>query len=125
MGVADRFSTIEGSAFDVDFGSGYDVVLLTNFLHHFDPPTCEQLASKVREALVDGGQAATLEFVPNDDRITPPDVATFSMMMLVGTPGGDAYTFRELDKIFSNAGFKRSTIHPLPPTLQQLIVSEK
>jgi ubiquinone/menaquinone biosynthesis C-methylase UbiE len=124
-GVADRYRTIEGSAFDVDFGSGYDVVLLTNFLHHFDPATCEHLAGKVREALVDGGQAATLEFVPNDDRITPPDVATFSMMMLVGTPGGDAYTFKELEKIFSNAGFKRSTIHPLPPTLQQLIVSEK
>src|SRR5262249_26820705 len=39
-GLADRYSTIAGSAFDVEFGSGYDVVLLTNFLHHFDPPTC-------------------------------------------------------------------------------------
>jgi predicted nicotinamide N-methyase len=124
-GVSDRYSTIEGSAFEVDFGSGYDVVLLTNFLHHFDAATCEKLATKVYAALVDGGRAVTLEFVPNDDRVTPPDVATFSMMMLVGTPAGDAYTFRELEKIFSNAGFQRSTIHPLPPTLQQLIVSEK
>jgi ubiquinone/menaquinone biosynthesis C-methylase UbiE len=124
-GVADRFSTIQGSAFDVDFGSGYDVVLLTNFLHHFDPPTCEKLARKAREALVDGGRAATLEFVPNDDRVTPPDVATFSLMMLAGTPSGDAYTFAELERMFSNAGFKRSAIHPLPPTLEQLVVSEK
>ena len=124
-GVADRYSTIEGSAFEVDFGSDYDVVLLTNFLHHFDAATCEELGRKVRAALIDGGQAATLEFVPNDDRVTPPDVATFSMMMLVGTPGGDAYTFAELEKIFSNAGFKRSVLHPLPPTLQTLIVSEK
>ena len=35
-GVADRYTTLEGSAFDVDYGSGYDLVLLTNFLHHFD-----------------------------------------------------------------------------------------
>jgi hypothetical protein len=42
--------TIEGSAFDVDYGSGYDLVLLTNFLHHFDMATCEALLRKVRAA---------------------------------------------------------------------------
>jgi len=124
-GVADRYSTIEGSAFDVEFGSGYDLVLLTNFLHHFDPPTCETLLRKVRAALADGGRAVTLEFVPNDDRVTPPEVAGFSLVMLVGTPSGDAYTFRELEQMFANAGFSRSTIHALPPTFQQVVISEK
>ena len=46
--VSDRFSTIEGSAFDVGYGGGYDLVLLTNFLHHFDMATCETLLRKVR-----------------------------------------------------------------------------
>jgi ubiquinone/menaquinone biosynthesis C-methylase UbiE len=124
-GVADRYNTIEGSAFDVEFGSGYDLVLITNFLHHFDPPTNETLLRKVHAALADGGRAATLEFVPNDDRVTPPDSAGFSMMMLVGTPSGDAYTFAELERMFANAGFSRSTIHPLPPTIQQVVISEK
>jgi len=124
-GVADRYQTIEGSAFDVEFGSGYDLVLLTNFLHHFDPATCETLLRKVRAALADGGRAVTLEFVPNDDRVTPPEVAGFSMVMLVGTPSGDAYTFRELEQMFANAGFSSSTIHPLPPTIQQVVISEK
>ena len=124
-GVADRYQTIEGSAFDVDFGSGYDLVLLTNFLHHFDPPTNETLLRKVHDALAEGGRAVTLEFVPNDDRVTPPDAAGFSMMMLSGTPSGDAYTFAELERMFSNAGFSRSTFHPLPPTIQSVIISEK
>jgi hypothetical protein len=124
-GVAERHRTIEGSAFDVDFGSGYDLVLLTNFLHHFDPPTCETLLRKVHAALADGGRAVTLEFVPNDDRVTPPEVAGFSLVMLVGTPSGDAYTFRELEQMFANAGFSRSTIHELPPTFQQVVISEK
>jgi SAM-dependent methyltransferase len=124
-GVADRYKTIEGSAFDVEFGSGYDLVLLTNFLHHFDPPTCETLLRKVHAALADGGRAVTLEFVPNDDRVTPPEAAGFSLMMLVGTPGGDAYTFAELERMAANAGFSRSTIHPLPPTIQQVVISEK
>lgn len=125
MGVADRYKTIEGSAFDVDFGAGYDLVLLTNFLHHFDAPTNETLFRKVHAALADDGRAVTLEFVPNDDRVTPPDAAGFSMMMLVGTPSGDAYTFAELQKMAANAGFSRSTLHPLPPTIQQVVISEK
>jgi SAM-dependent methyltransferase len=124
-GVADRYHTIEGNAFDVDFGSGYDLVLLTNFLHHFDPPTNEALLRKVHAALADNGRVATLEFVPNDDRVTPPDSAGFSLIMLIGTPSGDAYTFAELEKMFANAGFSRSTLHPLPPTIQQVVVTEK
>ena len=124
-GVGDRYSTIEGSAFDVDFGSGYDLVLITNFLHHFDPPTCETLLRKVHAALADGGRAVTLEFVPNDDRVTPPDAAGFSLVMLAGTPAGDAYTFAELERVFANAGFSRSTMQPLPPTIQQVVISEK
>jgi len=124
-GVSDRYSTIEGSAFDVDFGAGYDLVLLTNFLHHFDPPTNETLLRKVRAALVDDGRAVTLDFVPNEDRVTPPEAAGFSMQMLIGTPGGDAYTFPELERMFANAGFSRSTVHALPPTFQQVVISEK
>src|ERR1044072_3779626 len=72
-GVTDRYKTIPGSAFDVDFGTGYDLVLLTNFLHTFDPPTHETLLRKVHAALADAGRAASLEFVPNEDRVTPPD----------------------------------------------------
>jgi 2-polyprenyl-3-methyl-5-hydroxy-6-metoxy-1,4-benzoquinol methylase len=124
-GVADRYSTLEGSAFEVDFGTGYDVILLTNFLHHFDPPTCEQLLRKVYESLAEGGRAVTLEFVPNEDRISPPDAAAFSVMMLGSTPSGDAYTFSEFEKMFANAGFKRSEIHPLPPSIQQVLISYK
>ena len=74
--------------------------------------------AKVHASLADGGRAVTLEFVPNDDRVTPPESASFSMMMLTSTPSGDAYTFAELEKMAANAGFSKSTVHPLPPTIQ-------
>ncbi len=124
-GVLERYSTIEGSAFDVDYGEGYDLILLTNFLHHFDPPTNEALLRKVHAALADGGRAITLEFVPNEDRISPPDAAPFSVMMLGSTPNGDAYTFRELDQMLTNAGFAGSELHQLPPSIQQAVISQK
>lgn len=124
-GVGTRYRTIGGSAFEVDYGSGYDFVLLTNFLHHFDPPTCEQLLRKVHTALAEGGKALTLEFVPDEDRVTPRGPAAFSLVMLAGTPGGDAYTFTEFERMFRNAGFSRSELRPLPPTMEQVIVSAK
>ncbi len=122
-GVESRYSAIAGSAFDVEFGGTYDLVLLTNFLHHFDPPTCETLLRKVRAALQPGGRAVTLEFVPNDDRVTPPEAATFSMIMLGSTPNGDAYTFAELERMFQNAGFSRSEHHRQPPMPESVIIS--
>jgi 2-polyprenyl-3-methyl-5-hydroxy-6-metoxy-1,4-benzoquinol methylase len=123
-GVAERHEALAGSAFDVDFGSGYDLVLLTNFLHHFDVPTIEGLLRKIRAALKPGGRVATLEFVPNEDRVTPPAAAAFAMVMLGSTRTGDAYTFSEYETMFRNAGFARSEIRTLPRMPQSLIVSE-
>lgn len=124
-GVLERYKTIAGSAFDVDYGAGYDIALLTNFLHHFDTETCEQLLKKVHAALNEGGCAVTLEFVPNEDRVSPPGPAAFSMMMLASTPHGDAYTFPEFEQMFKNAGFSRSELHDLMPTVEQVVISYK
>jgi 2-polyprenyl-3-methyl-5-hydroxy-6-metoxy-1,4-benzoquinol methylase len=123
-GVANRYRTLPGSAFDVDYGTDYDVILLTNFLHHFDVPTNEKLLRKVQAALKPGGRAVALEFVPNADRISPPMSAKFSMVMLAMTVSGDAYTFVEYQKMFANAGFQSSVLHT-PPMAEQLIVAEK
>src|SRR6266404_3884008 len=125
FGVGDRFSVREGSAFEVEMGSDYDYVLLTNIFHHFDMPTCEKLMKRVQAALKPGGKAITLEFVPNEDRVSPPTAAAFSLIMLANTDSGDAYTFSEYEKMFRNAGFAKSTLHPVPEMPQQVIVSEK
>jgi hypothetical protein len=43
----------------------------------------------------------------------------------MGTPSGDAYTFSQLEQMFANSGFSHSTLHALPPTFQQVVISEK
>jgi 2-polyprenyl-3-methyl-5-hydroxy-6-metoxy-1,4-benzoquinol methylase len=113
-GVHERYDMLPGSAFEVDFGGPYDAVLLTNFLHHFDKPTCGSLMKKVRGALRPGGRAATLEFVPNEDRVSPPMPAGFSLTMLTSTPAGDAYTLSELTAMYNDAGFGDISAHPIP-----------
>lgn len=124
-GVSARYKTLPGSAFDVAFGDGYDVVLLTNFLHHFDAATNEGLLRKIYAALKPDGKVLTLEFVPNEDRISPPVPGLFSLGMLASTTAGDAFTFSELESMFRNAGFATTTAHQVPDMPQTVLISEK
>lgn len=122
MGVGSRYHTIEGSFFDCELGSGYDAVLFPNFLHHFDRATCIGMIRKAKAALKSGGKLVTVEFVPNEDRVTPPVAAAFSLTMLVGTPGGDAYTFSELTGMFREAGFEHTERYEVMPGHPQTIL---
>jgi 2-polyprenyl-3-methyl-5-hydroxy-6-metoxy-1,4-benzoquinol methylase len=125
FGVADRYRTIAGSAFEAEFGEGYDVVLVTNFYHHFDVPTCRDLATKIHDSLAPEGRMVTLEFMPNEDRVTPPELARFALTMLATTAHGDAYTFAEYDLMFRQAGFAANVKHQLQRSMQRVIVSHK
>ena len=124
-GVADRYRLLPGNAFETDFGEGYDLILITNFFHHFDEDTCVLLMGKVHKALGEKGRAVTLEYVPNEDRISPPIPAAFSLTMLVSTPSGDAYTFKQYEEMFRRAGFAQTELHPIPQGPQQVLISYK
>jgi 2-polyprenyl-3-methyl-5-hydroxy-6-metoxy-1,4-benzoquinol methylase len=122
-GVDERYHTIAGSAFEVDFGSEYDLILLPNFLHHFDPPTNVRLLGKVRAALKPGGRAAIVDYTPDEDRISPLVPAIMSLSMLATTEGGDAYTVREFEQMLREAGFGECRAHWLGESQQTLIVA--
>lgn len=124
-GVSDRYRLLPGDAFAVEFGSGYDAVLLTNFLHHFDEQTCVNLLRKISACLNPEGRLMTLEFVPNEDRVSPPIPAMFSMMMLGATQAGDAYTMKQYERMLGQAGFTRNELKQVPHSPEQLIVSAK
>jgi SAM-dependent methyltransferase len=120
-GVQERYRTQAGSAFEVDWGRGYDLVLLTNFLHHFDAETNIGLLRRARESLAPGGRAIALEFVPNEDRVSPPVPAAFAFMMLGSTPRGDAYTAREFGELGRAAGFREVRVDALLPSPESLV----
>jgi 2-polyprenyl-3-methyl-5-hydroxy-6-metoxy-1,4-benzoquinol methylase len=124
-GVSARYRTIPGSAMTVDLGRDYDLVLQPNFLHHFDEATCVTILKKMHGALKPGGRVAVLEFVPNEDRISPPMAATFSMTMLASTPAGDAYTFDQLRKMMGDAGFGGIERYDLPNGMSTVVTGVK
>ena len=124
-GIVDRYRTIAGSAFDVDWGKGYDLALLPNFLHHFDYATCVALLKKVRQSLTSKGKTLAVEFVPNEDRISPYVPAVFAFHMLAFTPGGDAFTATDLDSMARDAGFRSATVTSIAGSPESLVSMEQ
>jgi 2-polyprenyl-3-methyl-5-hydroxy-6-metoxy-1,4-benzoquinol methylase len=120
-GLADRYRTCPGSAFDVDWGTGFELVLLPNFLHHFDQATCVSVLRRVRASLAPGGRTLAIEFVPNEDRVSPPLPAMFALIMLATTPQGDAYTHHEYVAMAQEAGYSGVTLTPLAPTPHSIV----
>ncbi len=82
------------------------------------------LLRKVKLSLATGGQALGVDYVPNEDRVSPPIPAMFAFQMLATTPGGDAYTARELEEMARKAGFRSVMTRQLAPAPESLIVFE-
>lgn len=120
-GVGARYHLLPGSAFDVDWGSGYDLILVPHFLHHFDLDTCAGFLRKVRASLAPGGQVLVIENVVSEDGLSPPWPAAFSFLMLATTPKGKAFTAQEFDAMARAAGFSGVTIEPMPPAPHSLL----
>ena len=111
-GVGDRYTLLPGDAFTVEFGKGYDVCSAKRI--------CSITLTKVRITLMrrampkSRGQLLTLEFIPNEDRVTPPIPASFSLMMLGLTPVGDAYTMQQFESMLGQAGFTQNRLNQVP-----------
>jgi ubiquinone/menaquinone biosynthesis C-methylase UbiE len=124
-GVGQRYHTIPGSALEVDYGEGYDLVLLTNFIHHLDPNAAVSLLKKVHRSMASGGRVVICQFVPNEDRLTPQNAAWFNVMLLATTPAGEAYTYSQLCGMLEQAGFAQCERHDLQPTPFTVVMGTK
>lgn len=125
FGVRDRYSLLRGDALEVDFGGGYDVVLVPNLLHHWRQRTISNFLKKVHNSLAPGGRIAIVDFVPNDDRVSPLFAARFALNMLAITNEGDAYTGSEYRTMLKEAGFPDCDLYPLFPTFMTAIAAAR
>lgn len=122
-GVSGRYRTVAGSAFETDFGGLYDLILVTNFLHHFDPATIGRFLRKAKAAMSPVARLVVVDFIPDENRTEPPIAAAFAMTMLGTTPAGDAYTFSEYKEMFAEAGLSSLEMHSMPPSPQRLLIA--
>jgi 2-polyprenyl-3-methyl-5-hydroxy-6-metoxy-1,4-benzoquinol methylase len=124
-GLSNQFKTLSGNAFDTPFGNPHNITILANILHHFAPNACIALLKKVHQNLHPNGRVAILEFIPNADRVSPPEEAAFALVMLATTLNGDVYTYDELNNMCLQAGFSHTHLHALGQGEQQVVIGFK
>jgi len=90
----------------------YDVAWLSHILHGENPEDCQRVVQKAADALEPGGILLIHEFILDNTRDKPLFPALFSLNMLLGTQGGQAYSEMELSVMLEKAGLR--DINPLP-----------
>ncbi len=111
-GFSSKFSFIPGNYLIADFGSGYDLAILSAILHINSYEENEELIGKTYDSLNSGGQIVINEFIIDENGTEPLSAAIFSLNMLVGTDKGKTYKFSEINAWLENAHFKGIELKP-------------
>ena len=110
--VSDRFTFITGSAFDAPLPARkFDVIIIANFIHLFDPKTTADLLKRFKNSLAQDGLVILSDIIRHDkpsvtllDDFSPIE---FDFNMLATTVKGQTYSIPELDKVFQAANLTR------------------
>jgi SAM-dependent methyltransferase len=105
-GLSDRVDVRAGDYEKDPLPGGYDLVFLSAIIHSCSPEGTRRLLRKCARSLNPGGRIAIQEFVVDESRTAPAFSVFFALNMLVGTPGGDAYTESEIGSWLKAAGFR-------------------
>jgi 3-hydroxy-5-methyl-1-naphthoate 3-O-methyltransferase len=102
-------------------GEEWDYVLLANILHDHPPQRCAELVAESAGLLAPGGSLVIYEWVINEDRISPPDVALFALMMLVENEGGGTWTEAQIAGWSRDAGLEPGALQRNPGPISALV----
>jgi 3-hydroxy-5-methyl-1-naphthoate 3-O-methyltransferase len=114
-GIADRISLRSGNYLHDDFGSGYDLLLLSNVLSTQGPRVGRMLLQKAFNALAPGGQLIVHGSMPNPDGVSPPEAALRQVLLFLMYPEGDAYPAEVICEWAKEAGFIDLDVTRFPP----------
>jgi len=123
-GLTRNIQLIEGDFLEVDFGNGYDLILMSHILHSNSLEDCELLINKGYHALQKGGKLLIHDFILNEDKVSPPSSAIFAVNMLVNTQKGRTYTEGEIKEWMKGARFKEIRTYDVTPA-SRAVVGEK
>ena len=104
-GLDNRVVYRDGDFFQDSFGSGYDMIWISQILHSYSEKKCRHLIERSYTALGSGGWILIHDFLLNEQRTAPPLAAFFSVHMLAVTDGGRSYSTGEVSRWFEKAGF--------------------
>jgi 2-polyprenyl-3-methyl-5-hydroxy-6-metoxy-1,4-benzoquinol methylase len=104
-GITDLVEHREGDVTRDDLGTGWDVVLLSNILHHFQPPKIIEILARVHGATSDQGTVAIWE-IERPQRHAKPNEGDAIALFFRLTSTAAAYSGDEYGEWLEQAGFR-------------------
>jgi ubiquinone/menaquinone biosynthesis C-methylase UbiE len=104
-GLQQRVRFMSGDFYKDDLPDGCDLALLSAIIHQNSPQQNLELYRKIYHVLGPGGTLIIRDHIMDESRTNPPAGALFALNMLVNTPAGDTYTFKEVKNTLEAAGF--------------------
>ena len=126
-GYADRVRLRAGDYLKSDFGTGFDVALLSGMMHRESPDSCRLLLRKTFAALDAGGMAIVSDvFFDDETKRTPPFTVYFALNMMLTSDDGSAHAKTEMAVWMREVGFERIDVRDLPkPNAHSLVIGYK
>lgn len=125
-GMTGRIAAQPGNFLTDDLGSGYDVALLMSVVHGHLPDVNIALLRKVAAALNPGGEVAILEQLAGSQAEAPNAFNRVFSLNLFHLQGGQTYSFEEIARWLTAAGFEDVRRIDLPESEgDSLIVARK
>ena len=103
-GLRNRISTRAESYWDAEYEPEFDLVLLSQVVHHINYSQGVELIKRSVKSLVPGGRIIIHDSILSEDRISPYFAAMFSVSMLATTRYGQCHTFNEIQEWLVAAG---------------------
>ncbi len=110
-GVEGRLECRPGDMFTDDLPGDCDAILLSNILHDWDVPECQQLINRCADALPSGGRLMVHDVFLNDGLDGPLPIALYSAALFTLTEGR-AYSVAEYSDWLLQAGLTPQTVVP-------------
>ncbi|MDH3748021.1 MAG: acetylserotonin O-methyltransferase [Gammaproteobacteria bacterium] len=123
LGVGDRVAMIRGDYHTSDFGSGYDVVLMSGMFHRETAEACKRLIDQARDCLEPGGMLIVNDVFTDEGGTTPEFSALFGITMMLTAADGCVHADANVDAWMNAAGFVDTLRRPFPPPMPHRVVT--
>lgn len=105
-GMTSRIEVLEGDFIKDDWGSDYDIILLSNVVHMYSIWENVTTLQRCYDSMVESGLLIINEAIISDTRTSPLTSALFSLNLLLNTKSGDSYSETDVWIMMREAWFK-------------------
>jgi len=122
-GASDRVTMIRGDYHTSEFGSGYDVVLMSGMFHRETAENCQRLIEKASDCLEPGGTLIVNDVFTDEGGTTPGFSALFGISMMLTAPDGCVHSDADVVTWMEQAGFTGTERKPFPPPMPHRVIT--